>query len=61
METIIMGPEGRLEIPLEVWGKIGVRPGDIAEFTLTEEGFLEIKKFQGDLNDQLGSVTVDGT
>lgn len=60
MTKIIMGAEGRLKIPLELWDEIGVRPGDTVELTVSEEGVLLIGKVRGDLIDQMGSVSVDG-
>ena len=55
-----MGARGRLKIPLELWDKIGVRPGDTVELTISEQGVLLVGKVQGDLNEQMGSVAVDG-
>lgn len=60
METIIMGPGGRLEIPLEIWAKIGVKAGDTVEITIAENGAMEFKKYSGDLDDQMGRVPVEG-
>jgi len=48
MNTIKMGRAGRLDIPLDIWAQIGVKPGDIVELTVTEAGVLEFRKFQGD-------------
>lgn len=55
-----MGRRGRLKISLEMWAKIGVKPGDTVELTVTENGALEFKKYSWDLDDQIGSVSVEG-
>ena len=60
MKTIKMGRGGRLNIPLELWDQIGVKPGDTVELTVTEAGVLELRKYLEDLKDQMGSVKVNG-
>ena len=60
MTIIKMDAQGRLKIPLDLWDEIGVKPGDTVELNVSEEGILLIGKVHGDLNEQMGSVPVDG-
>ena len=59
MKTIKMGSDGRLEIPFEMWEKIGVRPGDTVELEVSEGCVLLIGNVKADLDDQMGRVIVD--
>lgn len=59
MKTIKMGPGGKLKIPLEIWEQIGVKPGDFVEMAVNKSGVLEFRKYQGDMNDQVGSNHVE--
>ena len=60
MTIIKMGARGRLKIPLDLWDEIGVKPGDTVELNVSEVGALLIGKVHGDLNEQMGSVPLDG-
>jgi len=58
MKTIKMSRRGMLEIPLDIWEKIGVKPGDTIEMSVSE-GVIHIEKVRGELNNQMGSVEAE--
>ncbi len=59
MKTITMGPGGKLTIPLEIWEQIGVKPGDFVEMSVKKSGVLEVRKYQGEMDDQVDSNHVE--